>query len=252
MLRGNREHTLVLLVGSRSVLQRHIATAWEALDKETVAGAEPSHVRMSPIRKEPGIAAFKEGEVQVAGKVALGEEAELEVIVEEAENLLRVDPATKGLMQLKADLPAEQRLRDGAVGQKTTDSDTGRSEGAMHKLGMSVQGMPSGQHAKRRTTILHVHGAVRQSLANQGIGSLRLIQVHLNDVPAEVRRMACWSANNLGAKAQLYNADDLRARRVRGELRLERLDESNVDLRPRRCSRRSDIRRSPAGSNDRI
>ncbi len=51
---------------------------------------------MSPIRKEPGIAAFKEGEVQVAGKVALGEEAELEVIVEEAEN-----------------------------------SDTGRSEGAM-------------------------------------------------------------------------------------------------------------------------
>jgi len=40
MLRGNREHTLVLLVGSRSVLQRHIATAWEALDKETVAGAE--------------------------------------------------------------------------------------------------------------------------------------------------------------------------------------------------------------------
>ncbi len=86
---------------------------------------------MSPVRKEPGIAAFKEGEVQVAGKVALGEEAELEVIVEEAENLLRVDPATKGLMQLKADLPAEQRLRDGAVGQKTTHSDTGRSEGAM-------------------------------------------------------------------------------------------------------------------------
>jgi hypothetical protein len=113
------------------VLQRHIAAAWEALDEETVARAEPSQVQMSPVRKEPGIAAFKEGEVQVAGKVALGEEAELEVIVEEAENLLRVDPATKGLMQLKADLPAEQRLRDGAVGQKTTHSDTGRSEGAM-------------------------------------------------------------------------------------------------------------------------
>jgi hypothetical protein len=28
---------LVLLVGSRGVLQRHIAAAWEALDEETVA-----------------------------------------------------------------------------------------------------------------------------------------------------------------------------------------------------------------------
>jgi hypothetical protein len=37
MPRGKREHALVLLVGSRGVLQRHIAAVREALDEETVA-----------------------------------------------------------------------------------------------------------------------------------------------------------------------------------------------------------------------
>jgi hypothetical protein len=67
--------------------------------------------------------------------------------------------------------------------------------------------------------------------------------------------MVRWSAKNFGAKAQLHDADDLRASRMRGELRLERLDESNVDRRLGwlgRCSRRSGIARSPACCDDGI
>ena len=93
----------------------------------------------------------------------------------------------------------------------------------MHKLRVPVQSMLSGQEAKRRTTVLHVHRPVRQSFTNQGIGILWLTQVHLNDVPAVARREVRWSAKNFGAKAQLHNADDLRASRMRSVLRLERL-----------------------------
>ena len=62
---------------------------------------------MSPLRKEPGITALKESVVEIAGEVALGEQAEFEAIEKEAENLLGANPTTKSLMQLKADLPAE-------------------------------------------------------------------------------------------------------------------------------------------------
>jgi hypothetical protein len=125
---------------------------------------------MSPFRKEPGITALKKSVVQMAGEVALGEQGKLEAIVKEGEDSLGTNPTTKSLMELEADLPAEQRLRDGTIGLKTFNSDSGLPEAVEHKLGVPLQSMLRGQEANRRATVRHIHRPVRQSFTNQVIG----------------------------------------------------------------------------------
>jgi hypothetical protein len=80
----------------------------------------------------------------MASEVALGEQGKVEAIVKEGENSLGANPTIKSLMELKADVPAEQRLCDGTIGQKTFNPDSGLPEAVVHKLGVTVQSMSSG------------------------------------------------------------------------------------------------------------